>query len=86
LEKSRKAEELVSVKTGMLLIVGSLSYPFPLRFFTLPAVDIWVVYETLPANGCTWLLKVCAHHDQQLSLQLVSYFLESFTCIDSGGQ
>ena len=29
-------------------------------------VDIGIVDQTLPADGCTWLFEVRAHHDQQI--------------------
>jgi len=40
-------------------------------------VDIGIVDETLPANGCSGLLEVGAHHDAEIVGELVRELLES---------
>jgi hypothetical protein len=49
-------------------------------------VDIGIVDETLPANGCSGLLEVGAHHDAEIVGELVRELLESGSVFLSGGR
>lgn len=49
-------------------------------------VDIGIVNETLPANGCSGLLKVGAHHDAEIVRELVRHRLESGSVFLGGGR
>jgi len=45
-------------------------------------VNVWVVDQSFPADGCSWFLKVGAHDDAEVVLKLVGESLEALAVLE----
>lgn len=48
-------------------------------------IDVWVIDQTLPSDGCAWLLKVGAHNDAEVAGELLGELLEAGAVLERGG-
>lgn len=48
-------------------------------------INVWVVDQTFPSDGCAWLLEVSAHDDAQVAGELLGEGLELCAVLEGGG-
>lgn len=48
-------------------------------------IDIWIVDQTLPSDGCAWLLEVGAHDNAEVAGELLGEGLQARAVLERGG-
>lgn len=48
-------------------------------------IDIWIVDQTLPSDGCAWLFEVGAHDDAEVAGELLGKGLQARAVLQRGG-